>query len=346
MRNYLIIGAGAAGTFAAANLAQLDKTAKVVLAEKTRKALSKVRISGGGRCNVTTSEENPQRLVLNYPRGHRELLGPFHRFGPKEMVQWLEERGVRLKTEADGRMFPVTDSSQTIIDALMGEALKNGVQVEYEARFDTLPLDEYDAVLLATGSSSQGHRLAESVGHTITPLAPSLFTFNVPDPALHALAGTTLRARLTLPELNLSETGPLLITHWGFSGPAALKLSAWGAEKLHALNYRTKLVVDWAPEETSGLTKRLKRYLAERGESALHADEYTIEGRTTNKDEFVTCGGVELKEVDMRTMRSKIVPNLYFAGEVLNIDAVTGGFNFQAAWTTAWHAAHAMSTQP
>jgi predicted Rossmann fold flavoprotein len=376
MRNILIIGAGAAGTFAALTSAVEYPSARVILTEKSHQPLAKVRISGGGRCNVTTSEIEPKRLSSNYPRGERELLGPFHRFGPADMITWLAERGVKLKTEPDGRMFPVTDSSQTIIDCFLDEAKKLGVELQLGVRFSELPLEEYDAVLLATGSSPQGHRLAESVGHNVTPLAPSLFSLNIPDESLHALSGTSLEnAQVSLPEIELKQTGPLLVTHWGFSGPAALKLSAWGALKLKELNYRTPLLVNWAPghilkkqpnksliaSRPEGLSKRLWSYILNRAgveseklwahlgkkgeaklEEVLHRDRYQIEGRTTNKDEFVTCGGVDLKEVDMRTMRSKIVPNLYFAGEVLNIDAVTGGFNFQAAWTTGWLAAQAM----
>ncbi|GAB4232495.1 MAG: NAD(P)/FAD-dependent oxidoreductase [Chlamydiales bacterium] len=369
----VIIGGGAAGFFAAIAAKQTYPHAEVILHERTAKVLSKVRISGGGRCNVTHACFDPRQLVKNYPRGSKELLGPFHRFQPADTIQWFLERGVELKTEEDGRMFPVTDSSQTIIDCLLKEANNVGVNIQLQSK---IALDTIDAdrLILATGSAKSGWDIAAKLGHTIQPPVPSLFTFNIPHFPLEALAGVSLEpVRLSLDGTKYIQEGPLLITHWGFSGPAALKLSAFGARYLSEQNYEVELCIDWLPHSTVEellsllmkenpqkkleatrcipLPKRLWKFLCGDGSQTLgcmskaakrqlceklKSDCYQVKGKTTNKEEFVTCGGVTLSEVDFRTMESKIHPGLYFCGEILDIDGVTGGFNFQNAWTTGW----------
>ncbi len=323
MAKCVVIGAGAAGCFAALACAEAFPDAKVVILEKTRKPLAKVRISGGGRCNVTHACFDPKQLCTRYPRGHRELLGPFHRFQPMDTIEWFNKRGVQLKTEPDGRMFPVTNSSETIIDCFLNEIEKKGIELRLGEKIEQLP--EADAVILATGSSAQGHAFAKEAGHTIVPPVPSLFSFNVPSSPLLHLAGVSVpEATVWLEGGNRKETGPVLITHWGFSGPAILKLSAWEARFLHEKNYQATCVIEWKDP----MPRRLKR--------ENPPDRYRIEGKTTYKKEFVTCGGVTLKEVNFKTMESKIHPGLFFAGEILDIDGVTGGFNFQNAWTTGW----------
>ncbi|MBS0624548.1 MAG: NAD(P)/FAD-dependent oxidoreductase [Verrucomicrobia bacterium] len=375
----VVIGGGAAGVFAAIAAKEAQPEAQVILLEKSAVLLSKVKISGGGRCNVTHSCFDPKRLIENYPRGGRELLGPFHRFQPQNTIEWFAAKGVELKREEDGRMFPITDSSQTIIDCLLSEAKKLGVEIRFRQKIinlskgfliegENIPCDK---IILATGNSAEGHRWAEQLGHTIESPVPSLFTFNVPTSPLKELSGVAVEsAELRIP--GFSMRGPLLITHFGFSGPAALKLSAWGARVLHEKGYKLELQINWLPDlteekiyekllrlkeaapqkslpaenlfnlpknlwKTFAPAKRLNdlsfselRALAKK----LHADPYQVDGKTTHKEEFVTCGGVRLKEVDFKTMESKICPGLYFAGEVLDIDGVTGGFNFQNAWTT------------
>ena len=386
----VVIGGGAAGVFAALTAKELCPDHTVTLLEKSAVFLSKVRVSGGGRCNVTHACFDPQKLVLNYPRGSKELLGPFHRFQPKDTIAWFEKRGVRLKTEADGRMFPTTDSSQTIIDALLNEAKRLGVDLRikqhiisiyhaeglFHIQFREGTTLQTKALILATGSSSEGYRLAESLGHTIQPPVPSLFTFNVPTSRLSIHSGVAVQSvTVTLPAVSMKQSGPILITHFGFSGPAVLKLSAWAARELHALNYKTTIQINWAPSSSleeikayrtkysskivglqplfdlpKNLWRTLCGALADKSFAhlsntelqqlfqTLQADTYQMEGKTTNKEEFVTCGGVTLKEVDFKTMQSKILPGLFFAGEILNIDGVTGGFNFQNAWTTSYFA--------
>jgi predicted Rossmann fold flavoprotein len=388
MIDLIVIGAGAAGVFAAINARRCHPRERVVLLEKTAVPLAKVRISGGGRCNVTHSCFNPAELCRHYPRGARELLGPFHRFQPSDTVQWFQEHGVKLKTEADGRMFPVTDRSETIIECLLGEAERVGVELRLRQKIEQVQrvgtsfqvkladgLLEAKRLLLATGSSPEGWRWAEQLGHTIVPPVPSLFTFNVPNSPLKELSGIAVDpAEVSIPDTTLSQRGPLLITHFGFSGPAALKLSAWGARELAQANYRVMLQINWLPafnqeqiyqrleqlkrqspqrsmgaENPFGLARNLWRHLADDRRlqewslaqlrqlaQKLNQDLYQVEGKTTHKEEFVTCGGIKLQEVDFRTMQSKICPGLYFAGEVLNIDGVTGGFNFQNAWTTGY----------
>ncbi|MGH2638342.1 MAG: NAD(P)/FAD-dependent oxidoreductase [Rhabdochlamydiaceae bacterium] len=388
----VIVGGGAAGIFAALSAKEASPALSVTLLEKSVLFLSKVRVSGGGRCNVTHACFDPQKLIQNYPRGEKELLGPFYRFQPKDTIAWFESRAVLLKTEKDGRVFPTTDQSQTIIDALLNEARKLGVDLRIrqhiisifysEGHFHTQLRDGTSlctkALLLATGSSPEGYRFAESLGHTIQPPVPSLFTFNVPTSRLTALSGVAVQnVVVSLPEISMKQSGPLLITHFGFSGPATLKLSAWAARELHALQYKTIIHINWVPQfsleelknklnktklekpsKTLGqltlfdLPKNLWKVLTapftdktlahlsyfniEQLCKTLHADPYQMDGKTTHKEEFVTCGGVTLKEVDFKTMQSKILPGLFFAGEILNIDGVTGGFNFQNAWTTGY----------
>ncbi len=394
-----VIGGGAAGVFAAAICAAQNKRVPVILLEKTLKLLSKVRISGGGRCNVTHAAFDTRTLVMSYPRGRQELLGPFEQFGPSEMVEWLKDRGVTLKIEEDGRMFPITDSSETIAEALLKEAAKQGVTIQTGQKITQIAQVEggfllhfsdkeplfCQKLLLATGSSPQGYAWAQAFGHTLVPPVPSLFTFNVPSSPLLDLSGITVQdVILSLPktaakrEPQCSQRGPLLLTHFGFSGPAALKLSAFAARQLHALNYDTELLINWLPKETAqtayeklliakqknplkslenyrpfdlpfNLWKRLLQLSLVPLESPLShvanlslkklsqtltENSYHICGKTTYKQEFVTAGGIPLKEIHFKTMESKLVPGLHFAGEIIDVDGITGGFNFQNAWTT------------
>lgn len=395
MHDLIVIGGGAAGVFAAIAAKTAHPAADVMLLEKSAVLLAKVRVSGGGRCNVTHACFDPAALVKNYPRGSDELLGPFHRFQPRDTIEWFESRGVQLKTESDGRMFPVSDDSETIINCLVSEARKLGVEILQRKRIQTITkkdgifemcLQDGDTILsrqllLATGSSPEGFAWAEGLGHTIQKPVPSLFTFNVPTSPLKELSGISWDpVQLHIGGTALKQTGTLLITHFGFSGPAALKLSAWGARYFYEKNYQVDLVINWLPhlsqegvfqklsqlksqspqktlqtENIFGFPKNLwKTFLDLLGErfkkrindltlqdlrelaEKLHQDSYRVEGKTTNKEEFVTCGGVTLKEINFKTMQSKICPGLFFAGEILDIDGVTGGFNFQNAWTTSF----------
>ena len=386
----IVIGGGAAGIFAALAAKEAAPERRVAVFEKHAALLAKVRISGGGRCNVTHACFDPALLVKNYPRGGKELLGPFHRFQPKDTVQWFESRGVKLKTEADGRMFPVTDSSETIIQCLLSEAEKLGVPIYTQKRIekiskkgDRFELELPDGpvlckqLLLATGSSKEGYNWAASLGHTIQAPVPSLFTFNIPTSPLKECSGIVVDpVELKIAGTTLSQRGPLLVTHFGFSGPAVLKLSAWGARVLNEKEYKTDLIVNWtgdlseeeifqkllnwknsfpqkniSSENLFQLPKNLWKFLVPLGDKKLcdtshqqlrtlaiklSRDVYHIEGKTTHKEEFVTCGGITLKEVDFKTLQSKVCPGLVFAGEILDIDGVTGGFNFQSAWTTGF----------
>ena len=410
-----IVGGGAAGFFGALAAAAVDATAQIDLFEAAPHPLQKVRISGGGRCNVTHHCYDPRELAKGYPRGARELLGPFTRFGPRETVAWFEQRGVPLKAEADGRMFPVTDQSSTVVDCLTRAArdagihLRLGQNVKSVVAMPDVPAlqspkgptleialsngsrERYHRVLLATGGSPQGYRLAASLGHSIVPCVPSLFTFNVTDPRLEGLAGISFeKAALTLSgerSKALHQTGPMLVTHWGLSGPAVLKLSAWGARVLAGDRYQASLTVNFLPdltaarvrEELAGfkVTQVRKRVQADRRfgipsrywtrlvqhagiaddtvwsnvsnkalaalVTELTAARFAISGKGVFKEEFVTCGGVTLSEVDFRTLESKLVPGLHLAGEILDIDGITGGFNFQSAWTTGWLAGRALN---
>lgn len=402
VKQVVVIGGGAAGFFGAIACAQAYPDSRVILLESGNQLLAKVRISGGGRCNVTHSCFDPAVLVQHYPRGGKALRGPFSRFQPRDTVQWFEARGVRLKTEDDGRMFPITDNSETIIQCLVEEAIASGVDIRtgisvqgiqhktvdeasrksrFEVRLKSEQILLGDRILLATGSNPLGYQIARSFGHKVEPPVPSLFTFNINDPRLQDLAGVAVtKARVRLVEAKLEQTGPVLITHWGLSGPAVLKLSAWGARFLHDARYRTTVQIHWLPQYSqdalrqmlgqvknqipqkliaancpvpiprrlwqsltesvgiqesdrwAGLSNKVLNQLIQE----LTQGQYQIEGKGIFKEEFVTCGGVSLKEVDFKTMESRLCPGLFFAGEVLDIDGVTGGFNFQSAWTTAW----------
>jgi predicted Rossmann fold flavoprotein len=405
----IVIGGGAAGFFGAIACGLANPEHQVTLIEAGSKPLAKVRISGGGRCNVTHHCFEPARLVENYPRGGKALRGAFSRFQPRDTVQWYESRGVKLKTEADGRMFPITDSSETIINCLMTAADRAGVDLRtgtavktvkqyqddrgasyFQVKLKNERILQSDRLLIATGSNPLGYRWAKNLGHTIEPAVPSLFTFNVQDERLQGLAGVSVnnaQVKLGTGKNKLEQTGALLITHWGVSGPAVLKLSAWGARTLFDLKYHASLQINWLSEFNQEdlkllfsdlkqtqpqkkivnycpveLPKRLWQSLIKYAEinpdkvwSAISKKElnklatevvqgqYEITGKGVFKEEFVTCGGVSLKEVNFKTMESKKCPGLYFAGEILDIDGVTGGFNFQSAWTTSWLAGQAIA---
>jgi predicted Rossmann fold flavoprotein len=392
-----VVGGGAAGFFAAITCAESIPDCEVVLLEKSPELLAKVTISGGGRCNVTHACFDPKKLTDHYPRGHRELIGPFHRWQPRDTVRWFEERGVKLKVEPDGRMFPVSDQSSSVTECLIREAKAAGVQIRTrhglvsivpQSRGFLLGLANgdhlvCDRVLVATGGNQKSavFRAIAGLGHTITSLRPSLFSFNCKDPRLQNLAGISVPdVRAFVPGTSLSQRGPLLVTHWGLSGPAILKLSAWGAVQLADLDYRFTVGIDWAPDLTDErLREQIQNARVEHGRkrvialnfwnlpqrlwqsltvslgvdpemiwnqfpralvgpliAMLHGTEFAVDGKSMNKDEFVTCGGVSLDEVDFKTMESRKCRGLYFAGEILDIDGVTGGFNFQSAWTTGW----------
>lgn len=403
-----VIGGGAAGFFGA--IAAASSQTQVTLFETGRQVLSKVRISGGGRCNVTHACFEPSLLVKNYPRGNKALLGPLTQFQPRDTVEWFRQRRVKFKTEADGRMFPVTNDSATIVDCLTRTAIKSGVVVktgspvlrvernnsQFTLQLKSGELWECDRILLASGSSPQGYRLAQQLGHRIISPVPSLFTFRMEDDRLQGLAGVSVpevALKLeTSDKVKLEQTGPLLVTHWGLSGPAVLKLSAWGARSLHDSHYQATLTINWTPNIKADEVRQLlldlkltasKRTIASRPAMQLPkrlwqsltqasgippafrwADlskkslnrlvqeltqgRYEVRGKGQFKEEFVTCGGVDLKQVNFKTMESRCCPGLYLAGEVLDIDGVTGGFNFQSAWTTSWIAgkaiAHSTST--
>jgi predicted Rossmann fold flavoprotein len=407
--NIVVIGGGAAGFFGAIACAEVNPRAQVTLLEATRQPLAKVLISGGGRCNVTHACFEPAKLVQNYPRGGKALRGAFTRFQAQDTVNWFNNQGVRLKTEADGRMFPVTDTSETIVECLIKGAAQCGVELRtgtpvvavkklpqapgFEILLKSGETKQCDRLLLATGSNPVGYKIAREFGHDIEPPVASLFTFNIPDPKLRSLAGVSVNSvQLRLPgtvKPQLEQTGPLLITHWGMSGPAVLKLSAWGARYLHENCYQATLLVNWLPDFNQeqmreqilavktqwgqkaialhrgvDLPHRLWQYLIDRAGittadrwaelsnkklnelvQELTQGKYLITGKGVFKEEFVTCGGVKLKDINFKTMESKLIPGLYFAGEILDIDGVTGGFNFQSAWTTAYLAGNAMGTR-
>lgn len=394
-RKIVVIGGGAAGFFAAITAAEADPSAEVTVYEKGNAFLTKVKISGGGRCNVTHACFDPALLSKSYPRGSRELRGAFHEWQPQDTVEWFAARGVELKAEADGRMFPVTDSSQTIIDCFMksardaGVILKTGIALHelqaepdgtFSLHFSNGETVRADKVCITSGSlkASPLTRAIESLGHSIEPLVPSLFAFNIPDPRLDELAGLSVQdaSVKTIPKSPV-QSGPVLITHRGLSGPAILRLSAWEARRFAEQDYAVEIAINWLGKTSAeelretfsnnraesgkslvknkvpaGLPRRLWERLLESTAiapetqwSQLTKDRenalvnqltdcrFQVKGKTTNKDEFVTCGGVRLKEIDFRRMESRIVPGLHFAGECLDIDGITGGFNFQAAWT-------------
>jgi len=401
----VIVGGGPAGFFAALACAEARRSAEILILEKTSHFLSKVKISGGGRCNVTHACFAAREFTTRYPRGERALIAPFQQFQAADTVAWFEQRGVKLKTEADGRMFPATDSSQTIVDCLINAATAAGIKLKtncgvesivkksgggFELKLSTGETLAGDKMLLATGGCRTPAlgQLAISLGHTLEPPVPSLFTFQVEIPWLRELAGVSLETvEVSVPETKLRERGALLLTHWGLSGPAILRLSAWGARELHDRNYQFPLHINWLPHWNaeklaaefqqqrklqpakfivntplaklpsrlweqlvlaSGLA-RDTRWAALSGGAQhkliqqLLRSELPVTGKSLNKDEFVTCGGVKLNEINFKTMESRICPGLFFAGEVLDIDGITGGFNFQAAWTTGWLAGRALA---
>ena len=396
-----VAGGGAAGFFAGINAARLYPNLRVIIFERGRAPLSKVRISGGGRCNVTHHCFDPEVFSKAYPRGHKELRWAFEQFQAEDTVQWFEKRGIDLKTESDGRMFPTTDDSATVINCLKKEASQYDVETHTKTRVEAVePTDDHryqlsiggqqsitaDAVVIATGGSNRSstYDWLRDLGHSIVEPVPSLFTFNFRDKIFEDLAGISVKeASVSIVGTNYEHTGPVLITHWGLSGPAVLKTSAWAARYLYDQEYRFTINVNWLhPLNEQQVRKKLnqlrkdnarkqvdkqnifpipnrlwKKFIeiseiseqlrwAELSNNQVHLltqnltnGKYDIQGKTTYKDEFVTSGGIPLQEVNMGTMESKQCPNLYFAGEVLNIDGITGGFNFQSAWTTGWIAA-------
>lgn len=422
MYDVLILGGGAAGFYAAIHIAESDPELRVAIMERGKEVLGKVKVSGGGRCNLTHAEFDPKELVKNYPRGEKELLGPFHSYCSGDTVAFFEERGIPLKIEQDGRMFPVSNSSQTIIDCLINETERLGVKVFRNSSVteiskileDNRPNSSYWGVktirntylakklLVTTGSNPKIWGILQAMGHTIVPPVPSLFTFNINDDRISGIPGVSTKARINIVPgkghlekfhnalkkfgvqlSDLESEGPLLITHWGMSGPGILRLSAWGALFLNELNYRFSIRVNWLPDYHEGavlnqlqqikeiegkktvlrtksfdLPKRLWSSLvkasgiteadkwAEISKSQLQAlaneltiSQFQVSGKSTYKEEFVTAGGIDLKEINFKTYESKLLPNLFFAGEIINVDAITGGFNFQNAWTGAYIAA-------
>lgn len=418
MFDVLIIGGGAAGFYAAVHIAEKNRNLKVGILERGKEVLTKVKVSGGGRCNVTHAEFDPSELVKNYPRGEKELLGPFHSHCSGDTVQFFEDRNVQLKIEEDGRMFPVSNSSQTIIDCFLNEAKRLGVEVlkhssvtkinPFQVENDTFwrvtsikKTYETKKILVATGSNPKVWSMLKNLGHTIDAPVPSLFTFNIKDSRINGIQGVSTNARVSVLKSNLNpkvtiplsstikgeelltEEGPVLITHWGLSGPAILRLSAWGAQVLHRKDYKFAIRINWVPDfheesvidllmeikeieskktvlrtKAMDLPRRLwtnlvkasaiepemtwadvTKELLQKLALQLTKCEFKVEGKSTFKEEFVTAGGVNLKEINFKTFESKLLPNLYFAGEVINVDAITGGFNFQNAWTGGFIAA-------
>ena len=399
----IICGGGAAGIFTAINIAEKAPGSRVIVLEKTQKLLSKVRISGGGRCNVTNGRTAAGELVKHYPRGEKKLYPLLKEFGPSEMTDWLAKRDVQLKTEADLRVFPVTDQSQTIIDCFLTQCQRYGVKIAQSQEITSFHHDDVWTVhtkagdtfkatklVIATGSSTRSWKMIEKAPLKISELAPSLFTFNIKDPRLTDLPGVAFaNCEVKIAGTKLVERGPVLITHWGLSGPATLKLSAWGARILQSKNYQFDIIVNfvegssseefraslmaikstqgakklvncipegipkryWArlvdyceipPNMTAGqLNKKQLNKLTEECTQAL----FQVTGKSTFKDEFVTCGGVALSQVNLKTMESKQYPGLYFGGEVLDIDGITGGFNFQACWAAGWAISEALKNE-
>jgi len=398
----IVIGGGAAGFFGAITAGE-GGVENILILEGGPEVLTKVRISGGGRCNVTHDCYDPRELVQSYPRGMKNLMGPFHRFQPADTITWFEDHGVELKVEPDGRMFPITDSSKTIIDCLTNAARDSGTtwltkcgaarvrQIDEGFEIETTKGELYQSrsLLIATGGiRTKNARLpAESLGHKLSEPVPSLFTFKIDDPRLHDLMGVSV-PNATLKAGRIETNGPLLITHWGLSGPAALKASAWGARDLAEIDYQFTLEVNWTAGESiaslthqfaiirrdhgiwkvtkrslvEGVTRRLwqrmcftagvkndttwanlTRTQSDRLIEELVNSKFQVTGKSINKDEFVTCGGVSLDDIQLKTMESKTIPGLYFAGEVLDVDGITGGFNFQSAWTTGHLAGSAIA---
>ncbi|MBC8766552.1 NAD(P)/FAD-dependent oxidoreductase [Arenibacter sp. BSSL-BM3] len=426
MFDVIVLGGGAAGFYGAIHIAESNPKLQVAILERGKDVLGKVKVSGGGRCNVTHAEFDPKELTKNYPRGERELLGPFHNYCTGDTMAFFEKRGVPLNIEADGRMFPSTNSSQTIIDCFVGETERLGIKVlKNSSVVGITPLDKnkgkddysweiksirnsYKAkkILVATGSNPKIWELLRQMGHTIVPPVPSLFTFNIKDERITGIQGVSTNASIkivptkvnngkykaalknyTIHPSDLESEGPLLITHWGMSGPGILRLSAWGAQLLNELNYKFSIKINWLPAyHEEGVLSQLQQIKEIEGKKTvlrtkafqlpkrlwislvkasgisdtdkwadisknqiqnlakqLTNSKFNVDGKSTFKEEFVTAGGVDLKEINFKTYESKILPNLFFAGEVINIDAITGGFNFQNAWTGAYIAAQAIA---
>lgn len=390
-KSVIIIGGGAAGFFCAANLDERKFQVKIL--EQNSDVLQKVKISGGGRCNVTHACFDPKELVGYYPRGNKELISVFHKFQPGDTMDWFEQRGVALKVEADNRIFPESNSSQSIIDALLQTVNKKGVEILTKTVVQNIQQNEHgyevsttsgsfsaDYIIYAPGSAPKSLKMIQQLGHKLVPAVPSLFTFNIKNEVLKDLMGTSFpNAVITIPSLKADESGPLLITHWGLSGPAVLKISAWKARELAECGYKTEIVVNFLGMDTEDAANILQTYRKENPKKTvgaskifdvttrfwhrvlwlskvdldrnisnlsskemesitgnLCANRMQVTGKSTYKDEFVTAGGVELKEINFKNMSSRILPDFYLAGEVLNIDGVTGGFNFQACWSEAW----------
>lgn len=398
--NIIIIGGGAAGFFAAINIAEQNPNLKIAILERGKEGLQKVKISGGGRCNVTHAEFTPSELVQNYPRGEKELLGPFHQFMTGDTIEWFENRGVALKTEEDGRMFPVSNTSQSIIDCFLNEAEKHQINVLYNHSVQSIKnknnnwqlasnQGEFYAekLLIATGSNPKIWKLLEDLNHTVVQPVPSLFTFNINDKRIKNIPGVVAKdIEVKVVDSNLESSGPLLITHVGMSAPSILKLSAFGALELAKRHYKFSIEINFIKQSfeealdhlktlkqelnkktifkfspfdlpkrlwqqlvlASGITEAttwadLNKNQLESLASQLTKAVFNVDGKSTFKEEFVTAGGIDLKEINFKTFESKLHKNLYFAGEILNIDAITGGFNFQNAWTGAYIAAKSMS---
>ncbi len=391
----VIIGAGAAGCFAAIQAKENNPSAQITILEQAERPLAKLLLTGGGRCNLTNNGSDPRQLAKNYPRGSSELIGPFLSFGPNELMAWFESRGVPLKTEAEGRVFPLSNRSETIATCLLNEIKRLGIPLLLDQQIASIARNENsfhittsggslscDALLLATGSHPSGYQYAAQLGHTLHPPIPSLFSFHLDHDCLKTLSGVTVdsvSARII--GTPFAQQGPLLITHEGVSGPAILKLSAWAARYLHDKKYRCELSINWLPalsteevfttllqykqmfpqkqlcsDNPFSLPKTLWRalfgnpmylrdysYAALRALTAmLHDDRYSVTGKSINTSEFVTCGGVSTKEIHWKTMESRLCPSLYFAGEILDIDGITGGFNLQNAWTTGFIAGRSL----
>ncbi len=389
----IIIGGGAAGFFSAINIVEKNPKLKVAILERGNEVLTKVKVSGGGRCNVTHACFEPNELVKFYPRGEKELRGPFHQFCSGDTVEWFNNHGVELKIEEDGRMFPVSNSSQTIIDCFLEATQKLGIRVLTGQSVQSIfKKDNFwkigtqnenyiaEKLILATGSNPKIWEMLQTFGHAIVNPVPSLFTFNIKDARIKELPGVSAMVSVKVKNTKLTATGPLLITHWGMSGPAILKLSAWGARILFEKNYQFTIFVNWLndvdTDETEKILKDLKQEHAKKAVSKksffdipnrlweslvlasniqeetkwadlskiqfqnlanqLTHSSFQVNGKSTFKEEFVTAGGIDLKEINFKTMESKLHQNLYFAGEIVNIDAVTGGFNFQNAWTSGF----------
>jgi predicted Rossmann fold flavoprotein len=395
----IIVGGGAAGFFTAINIAEKNPKLKVAILERGNEVLTKVRISGGGRCNVTHACFEPNELVKFYPRGEKELRGPFHQFCSGDTIEWFSNHGVELKIEDDGRMFPISNSSQSIIDCFLEATQKLGIAVLTSQSVQSIFKKDHcwkvetqsenyitEKLILATGSNPKIWEMLQTFGHAIVNPVPSLFTFNIKDSRIKELPGVSAIVSVKVKDTKLTSTGPLLITHWGMSGPAILKLSAWGARILFEKNYQFSIFVNWlnglAADDVEKILKELKQEHAKKAVSkkspfefpnrlweslvlASNIEEETkwadlsknqlqnltnqltnscfqVNGKSTFKEEFVTAGGIDLKEINFKTMESKLHENLYFAGEIVNIDAITGGFNFQNAWTSGFIVSNAI----